>query len=64
LPKGNAFTGFGLPSEFYPTIQREVNTLGTVEAQIETGMITPREGDDELPGALDQTVRLATPDRE
>lgn len=55
-PIVDTFACLRLPPELQPAIESEVDTLGTVETQIEASMIAPGKGDDELSRFLDEGV--------
>jgi hypothetical protein len=56
LPVADTLAGLSPPSDLKPALKSEINTLSTVEAQIEAGMVTPGESDDEFTSLLYEVV--------
>ena len=49
----SALAGLRIYADIYPALDSEVDSLCNVEAWIETAVVAPGEGDDELPFILD-----------
>jgi hypothetical protein len=56
----DALAILGLPSQFDPAFQREIDRLGAIEPHIEPRMITPGVGDDKLALVVDEHIGADT----
>lgn len=59
LPKIDTRACLRLPPNVNPTVERKVDTFGTIESQVEASVIAHREGDNELTLPLNERVRAA-----
>lgn len=59
IPITDTFASLCLSSKVQPAVQSEIDALSTVEAKIETGMVSTWKCDNELSSLLYQYIRSA-----